>query len=87
MMIKTKAVIAAALVAGSISAAFAQSSGDDLSNSNYLRNPAAPVPLFTQTVRPDFALIEGRNVGVATQTRIAPAQPAPASHIESFGGY
>ncbi len=87
MLTKAKTALVAALVVGSVSAAFAQSSGDDLSNSNYLRNPAAPVPLFTQAVRPDFALIEGRNVGVPAQTRIAPAQPAPASQIESFGGY
>jgi hypothetical protein len=90
MFAKTKTLAAAAFVIASASAAFAQASGDDLANSNYLRNPAAPVPLYAQAQVQPYAgvLIEGRNVAIQPVPRTTfQSSPVAGPTLESFGGY
>jgi hypothetical protein len=97
MMTKSKTALIAAFVLGTASAAFAQSSGEEIQNSQYQINPNAPVPVYSQPApyaggfAADHAfrgqrLIEGRNVSV----RSAPEQvggPAIEERYPSFGGY
>jgi hypothetical protein len=97
MMTKSKIALIAAFVLGTASAAFAQSSGEEIQNSQYQINPNAPVPVYSKPA-PDAGgvaadhefrgqrLIEGRNVSV----RSAPEQfgvPAIEERYPSFGGY
>jgi hypothetical protein len=97
MMTKSKTALIAAFVLGTASAAFAQSGGEEIQNSQYQINPNAQVPVYSQPA-PDAAgfaaehafrgqtLIEGRNVSV----RSAPEQvggPAIEERYPKFGGY
>ena len=61
-----KVTLAAALVLGAASAAFADDMPYTAEKNAYLRNPNAPVPTYTlpgQPLRAPGALVEGRNVG------------------------
>jgi hypothetical protein len=62
----TKITLAAALVLGAASAAFADDMPYTAEKNAYLRNPNAPVPTYTlpgQPLRAPAGLVEGRNVG------------------------
>jgi hypothetical protein len=61
-----KITLAAALVLGAASAAFADDMPYTAEKNAYLRNPNAPVPTYTLPGQPlrTPALIEGRNVGM-----------------------
>ena len=61
----TRITLAAAIVLGAASAAFADDMPYTAEKNAYLRNPNAPVPSYTLPGQPlrAPALVEGRNVG------------------------
>jgi hypothetical protein len=84
-MTKSKTALIAAFVLGSVSAALAQSSGEEIQNSAYQLNPNAAVPVYAQSADRQPNLIEGRNVSVRNQA--VQVQQDNADRLESFGGY
>jgi hypothetical protein len=69
MMIKSKTVLVAALLAASVSGVLASEGPSSSQEWNYVRNPDAAIPQYAVQNRPATAvqgrLIEGRNVGVS----------------------
>jgi hypothetical protein len=86
MFSKAKTVIAAAFVLGTATAAFAQS-GEEFQNSQYQLNPNAAVPIYAQTASQPQALIEGRNVGMRSNSGSTVAAQPAWDRFQGFGGY